>query len=105
MTRLGVRGAVSSVGPVGDTHDEAVLVSKLARQQGWKKILLVTSPTHSRRAALTFAKTGLTVISTPCQETGFDLENLNTSGDRLMAFRTALHELVGLRVYRTRGWI
>ena len=102
--RLKVRCPVTTVGPVRDTHDEAVLVSRLASEQGWRKILLVTSPTHSRRASLTFRKAGLEVVSTPCRETRYDLENLLKWSDRLQAFSSAMHEIVGLRIYRSRGW-
>lgn len=102
---LRIQCSVEVVGPVGDTHDEAVAVSRLARQKGWKRILLVTSPVHSRRAALVFAKTGLQVISTPCRETSYNWENLATPDERIKAFEAAIHEIIGLRAYRARGWI
>ena len=106
MKNLGVGCELYSVSPVSNTHDEAVLASRLARKHGWKKVLLVTSPTHSRRASLCFRKTGLNVLSTPCRETAFDFENLNRSDawGRTQAFAEALREIVGLRVYRARGW-
>jgi uncharacterized SAM-binding protein YcdF (DUF218 family) len=102
--RLGVHCAIESVGPVEDTHDEALLVGRLARERGWRRILLVTSPTHSRRAVAAFRKTGLEVVSTPCRETRYDLENPRRPGERLRAFADALHEIVGLQIYRMRGW-
>ncbi|MDQ3815176.1 MAG: YdcF family protein [Armatimonadota bacterium] len=105
MAHLKIRCPIETVGFTRNTHDEAVLVSGLARQRGWKKILLVTSSTHSRRALLTFRKTGLEVVSTPCREGDFDLENLRGPGDRIDAFEAAIREVVGLRVYRARGWI
>lgn len=105
MADLRMPCPLEMVGPVSDTHDEAILVSRLARKNGWKRILLVTSPLHSRRASLVFAKTGLSVVSTPCRETSFDLENLTLPGDRIRAFNSAIHEIVGLRAYRARGWI
>jgi hypothetical protein len=46
----------------------------------------------------------LEVISTPCRETRYDLENLIKWPDRLQAFSSAMHEIVGLRIYRSRGW-
>ena len=106
MKNLSIRGQLLSVGPVQNTHDEAVLVSALTKQHGWKKILLVTAPTHSRRAFFTFAKTGLQVVSTPCQETSFDFENLAAEGVdvHVRAFAEAIREIVGLRIYRARGW-
>jgi len=103
--RLGIACPLVTVGPVRNTHDEAVLVNRLARERGWKRVLLVTSPTHSRRSALTFRKAGLEVISTPCRETYFDLEKLDKPGDRINAFEAAMHEIVGLRIYRARGWL
>jgi uncharacterized SAM-binding protein YcdF (DUF218 family) len=103
--RLGITAEIESVGPVGDTHDEAVAVAALAKEKGWKRILLVTSPTHSQRAAGTFRKAGLEVISTPSRETGYDLEKPVQPGDRLRAFTDALRERVGIQVYRSRGWL
>ncbi|BCM88584.1 hypothetical protein IAD21_00417 [Abditibacteriota bacterium] len=106
MKNLGVHCQLFTVGPVHNTHDEAVLASALAKQHGWKKILLVTSPTHSRRAFYTFRKTGLQVVSTPCRETTFDFENMsdNEENGRIRAFAEMLREVVGLRMYRARGW-
>jgi uncharacterized SAM-binding protein YcdF (DUF218 family) len=102
--RLGIRCPIESVGPVRDTHDEALLVSRLARERGWKRILLVTAPTHSRRAALTFRKTGLEVISSPCREVRYDLENPRLPSERILAFADSIYEIVGLQIYRSRGW-
>jgi uncharacterized SAM-binding protein YcdF (DUF218 family) len=105
MANLDIEFPVVGIGRATDTRDEALLVSQYARKKGWKKILLVTSPTHSRRALLTFRHTGLQVVSSPCRSTAFDLENLNTPIDRIPAFAAAIREIVGLRVYRYRGWI
>lgn len=105
MGDLRVAGAIEVVGPVRDTHDEALAVARLAREKGWKRVLLVTSPLHSTRAALVVEATGLGVVSTPCRETSFDLENLSLPGERIEAFNGALHELIGLRAYRARSWI
>ncbi len=41
---------------VGSTHDEAMLVKGLVEKRGYDSIILVTSPTHSRRAWLTFKR-------------------------------------------------
>jgi uncharacterized SAM-binding protein YcdF (DUF218 family) len=108
MERLGLHAEIVTVGPVGNTHDEAVAVAALARQRGWKRILLATSPTHSRRAAATLEHEGVTVLSSPSSEVRFDLENLRrweTIDDRFDAFGAITHERVGLFVYRRRGWI
>ena len=102
---LKVRTDLLTVGPVRNTHDEAVAVGALFRQHGWKTVLLVTSPDHSRRAAASFEREGLGVVSSPAVETRFDLETLDFSDDRLDAFGSLLHERIGLLVYRWRGWV
>ncbi len=50
MDRLGLENEVIALGPVRNTHDEAVLVAELARDYGFERLLVVTSPSHSRRA-------------------------------------------------------
>lgn len=103
--RLGIHCRIDAVGPVRDTHDEAVLIADLARRQGWRRVLLVTSPTHSRRATLLFQRAGFEVISSPCQETRFSVGNPSGPADRRWAFTAYLHEKIGLWVYHRRGWI
>jgi len=108
LDRLGLRAEIVTVGPVGNTHDEAVAVAALVRERGWTRIILATSPTHSRRAAATLEHEGVSVLSSPCLETYFDLENLDrweTIDDRFHAFGSIAHERLGLLVYRWRGWI
>jgi uncharacterized SAM-binding protein YcdF (DUF218 family) len=105
MARLGVHAELLVVGPVDSTRDEAVAVAALCRQRGLRSLVLVSSPTHSRRAAQTLEHEGLTVIASPCMETRFDLESLDRADERLGAFGNLLHERVGLFVYARRGWI
>jgi uncharacterized SAM-binding protein YcdF (DUF218 family) len=105
MTRLGLKQELLTVGPVTNTREEAVQVGRLFKERGWRSVLLVTSPTHTRRAAATFEQQGLVVISSPAMETRFDLETLTFPDERLFAFSTLLHERVGIEVYKARGWI
>ncbi len=98
-------GEILAVGPIANTHDEAVAVGKLFRERGWKRVLAVTSPAHSRRAAATLEHEGLEVISSPCTETRFDQEHLAHPGDRISAFGMALHDLLGYWIYGLRGWL
>ena len=93
------------IGEIGNTHDEAVALARLGRERGLRRILAVTSPTHTRRAAATLEKQGLVAISVPSVETNFDLETLRWPGDRRRAFSAIAHERLGLVVYRRRGWI
>jgi uncharacterized SAM-binding protein YcdF (DUF218 family) len=105
MRRWRLDQELLSVGPVRNTRQEAVAVAALCRARGITRVLLVTSPTHSRRAAAAFEREGLTVLSSPSVETGFDLETLDRPEDRLWAWGKILHERVGFWVYARRGWI
>lgn len=96
---------VLETGLIRSTHDEAVEVAALTRRHGWERVLLVTSPSHSRRAAATFLKAGVPVISSPCFELDYDLSDLSRPIDRCKAFRHWLREVIGYEVYRLRGWV
>ena len=105
MSRLGIKRELLTVGPVVNSHDEAVLVGKLSREKGWKSIVAVTSPLHSRRACAALEHQGLKVICSPSIESHYDLESLSHAQDRLLAFGAAMHERLGAWVYKRRGWI
>jgi uncharacterized SAM-binding protein YcdF (DUF218 family) len=105
MGHLGMKQEVLAVGPVVNTHDEAVAVARLAAERGWKRVIVVTSPTHTRRACAAFERAGLAVVCTPATETQYNAEALEGPDDRLRAFEALGHEWIGLLVYRLRGWI
>jgi uncharacterized SAM-binding protein YcdF (DUF218 family) len=105
MHQLGLHHPIEEVGPVSNTHDEAVAVARLARERGWSHVLLVSHPSHLRRAAGVFKKAGLPVRCSPCVEGAYDTGNLGSMSARLSAFRDWAHEVIGYRVYRLRGWI
>jgi uncharacterized SAM-binding protein YcdF (DUF218 family) len=96
---------VLAVGPIVNTRDEAVALARLCRERGWRRVIAVTSPVHTRRAAATLEKEGLEVISAPSVETRYDLETLDLPGERRRAFGSVAHERIGLVVYGRRGWI
>jgi len=105
LATLARRGEVLQLGGIRNTHDEAVALARLGRERGIRRVLAVTSPTHTRRAAAALEKQGLVAIAVPAVETSFDLENLRFPGDRRRAFGPIAHERIGLLVYRRRGWI
>jgi uncharacterized SAM-binding protein YcdF (DUF218 family) len=108
MRSFHLSGEVLATGPVLDTHDEAIAVAELARKNGFERLIVVTSPSHSLRASLALETQGIRVISVPAVETQFDYEGLGKIGrgdDRLRAFGVLLHEHLGLLYYRYRGWI
>lgn len=102
---------VISLGMCADTHDEAMKVADIARQRGWKQLILVTSASHMKRAHATFVKAGLQVQAVPCDYvSSFNRIgsvrwlHLPSSGP-LTNFEAWLHEQLGLLLYRLRGWI
>lgn len=105
VSRFAPQAEILTVGPIGNTHDEAVAVAALFRERGFSRLLAVTSPTHTRRAAAALEKQGVRVVCVPAIETTFDLERLDRPDDRREAFGPIVHERVGLFVYRRRGWI
>jgi uncharacterized SAM-binding protein YcdF (DUF218 family) len=101
-----------------NTAEEALAIRNIARERGWHSLLLVTSATHLPRAAATFRHlTDLTIVPVACD---FQLAARNQSGrptpesllldlvpnaGALASTTTSLKELLGLGVYRLRGWI
>lgn len=105
VARLDPEAALDLVGPVRNTHDEAVGTAGLARQRGWQRIAVVTSSLHTRRACAAFEAQGLTVLCRPSDARDYSLNLRRAPGDRLGAFRDWLYELVASKVYRARGWL
>jgi uncharacterized SAM-binding protein YcdF (DUF218 family) len=105
MQQLGVDYPIDEVGPVRNTHDEAVAIAELYRERGWHRVILVTHLWHMRRAAALLEKLDVTVICSPCSDSTFDETNVLRPADRITAFGYWLHEEAGFCVYRLRGWI
>jgi uncharacterized SAM-binding protein YcdF (DUF218 family) len=100
-----VKQEIHVVPPAKNTREEALTLAALYRERGWKLVLVVTSPAHSRRAASALEREGVEVVSSPSRETRFDLQSLDRWSDRLRAFGTLIHERMGLWVYYRRGWL
>jgi uncharacterized SAM-binding protein YcdF (DUF218 family) len=97
-------GELVSLGPVHRTRDEAVQAAALCRRQGWHRLLVVTSPSHSRRACAAAERAGIEVLCSPSVETEFDVETLDRPVERFRSFRSSLHEWLGLWLYERWGW-
>lgn len=105
--------ALHSLGACADTHDEAVKVAALAKERGLKSFLLVTSAAHMPRSVAVFQKAGLEVTPVPCNY----LSSYHQVGARkgrffhlpsiasFETFTSWFHEIVGMWVYRWRGWV
>ena len=93
-----------------NTYQNAVETSRILAREGWHSLLLVTSASHMPRAHAVFQSRGLEVIAAP---TDFQvaayaqpaiLDWIPTAGG-LGRTTAALHEYLGIGVYRLRGWI
>lgn len=87
------------------TRDEALAVKRMADQSGWKRIVLVTSPFHTRRACATFEHVGLTVSCIPADSRDIAVRSLTNPRDRVGAFTMWIYELAATLHYRRLGWI
>lgn len=105
MARLAVEGDVVVAGQGDTTREEALAVGLLAREKAWKILLVVTSPIHSLRACRALEKQGSTVVSVPSTDSRFQVDELNTSAERLAAFGSVIHERLGIWIYARRGWL
>lgn len=102
---------IVSLGHCLDTHDEAVKVRKLAEARGWRRVLLVTSASHMRRALATFRTADVSAVPVPCNF----ITTVGTSPSKarftvpryegMEKIAIVMHEWIGWLEYRRRGWI
>jgi uncharacterized SAM-binding protein YcdF (DUF218 family) len=90
---------------VHSTRDEALAFAAMARTHGWRRVALVTSPMHSRRACATVERAGLAVVCRPAAPRTYDPNRLDRPFNRRMAFQDVLYETLATGLYRLRGWI
>jgi uncharacterized SAM-binding protein YcdF (DUF218 family) len=91
--------------PVYSTRDEAMETRKIATREGWRRVAVVTSPLHSKRACATFERAGLDVVCVPARTRQFAVRALAKPADRLYAFRYWFYETAGTVYYKLRRWI
>ena len=96
---------ILAVGPIRNTREEAVAVTRLCRERGWRRVLAVTSPLHTRRAAAALEQGGLEVVCRPGAGDALRPRDARCPGDRRRGFGAALHERLGLFAYGRRGWL
>lgn len=97
--------AFIATGWARSTRDEAVYVAKVARDRRWKRIILVTSPFHSRRACATFERAGVQVSCVPADSRDIAVQSLSNPDDRIAAFAMLIYEVAGTIRYRQQGWL
>jgi len=92
-----------------NTRENALFTHRLLEPRGIRRVILVTSAIHLPRAAETFRHVGFDVVPVPADFiTGWEkqklLFNWIPSSTALVNSRNAIHEWLGLWVYRVRGW-
>ena len=87
------------------TRTEAVRMKRIADTHGWRRIAVVTSPLHTRRACATFEAVGFQVVCVPAVLRGSGLDPNSIPEDRFRGFRSWLYETFATDSYRRRGWI
>lgn len=94
-----------------NTREEALQIKELAAKHGWKKIILMTSASHMKRAEALFRKLDIPVKPIACDFVGLSsLSNKEPFSPfpkalRLYRLDLFLHEWIGWHYYRLRGWI
>lgn len=103
-TDLGVPSSIVLLEEVSmRTRESAQHCAALLREQHVRRALLVTSTLHLLRAKLAFEAAGVEVLPVRASET--DLSLVSSSAERISLLKDALHEYLGLALYRFRGWI
>jgi uncharacterized SAM-binding protein YcdF (DUF218 family) len=88
---------------VKNTRMEAEAVARQAKTRGWKTVLVVTAPSHSKRARATFMQLKLQAFVVSAGEPRYDTE-LHLPNDRLNAIPVLAREVAGLVKYTLLGW-
>lgn len=87
-----------------NTRGEALSVAAMARERGWRSVLVVTSASHTLRTKRTFERAGVAARVVPCPAIA-SVSGVGLRGRRLRAFSPIPYELAALLMYRWHGWI
>jgi uncharacterized SAM-binding protein YcdF (DUF218 family) len=89
-----------------NTHENAVAAARVARERGWRTVLLVTSAAHMLRALGCFHKAGLQPDALPVDwRSAGDVAQSWLPRPKFLSQSTdALRELLGRVVYRVMGY-
>ena len=103
IAMMPARGPVEWIDSVYSTRDEAVALTRRAFGQRWKRVVVVTSPMHSRRACATVEGMGLAVtcVVAPWRPAAWPAR---TAGDRIFVMQRLVYETLAWAQYRLSGW-
>ena len=88
----------------GSTRENVLFVREIAQREGWRQVLLVSSPYHMRRAILTWRKLapGIAATSTPAEGSQYYAHGFGASLEQI---RGIAQEYAALAYYWAKGWI
>jgi uncharacterized SAM-binding protein YcdF (DUF218 family) len=89
------------------TRDEAVFVAEMLGTMGARQTVIVTSDVHMPRSLAAFRAVGIHALPAGAPDPGLErswAERFLPSVDGLRFSRDVAHELLGIVVYRIRGW-
>ncbi len=87
-----------------NTYENAVEAARLAREKGWRSLLLVTSAVHVPRALACFHRQGLVPDVLPVGDVPRPPRGWMPRASALDESRAVLHEVIGRVVYRALGY-
>lgn len=92
------------------TRENALNIQAIVAERGLESLLVVTSASHMRRSMAALALVDAELIPAATDFTaqpapGFSIRRYIPSASALSRSTRAIHELVGLAYYRSRGWI
>ncbi len=106
VTLLGVADRWIQTPPGQSTRDEAVSARALLQPKGIRRIAVVASPMHTRRACATFEAAGFEVTCIPAlSRTAGTRDPAPWPADRLRVFGEWVYEVFATMKYRSKGWL
>ena len=103
---LGVQDSWLRTALSRSTHDEAVNAAALLLPLGLRRIAVVASPMHTRRACATFERAGFTVICLVSRNRDPDYQVRSPEvRDRITTFGAWVYELAAMVKYTMLGWL
>ena len=96
-----------NLGNCDNTYDESQAIKKLADENGWDEVLLVTSAWHMPRAEAVFISSGVDAVPVACDFKSKEASRISfiPQSGQLSVMQLFLQEKIGWIYYRLNGWI
>jgi uncharacterized SAM-binding protein YcdF (DUF218 family) len=91
-----------------NTREEALVIGRMLAGRGGRPVVLVTSPTHMRRALAVFGAQGITAIASPSRYVSDDSWRTGRwvpNNQALALVDTVIYDQAAWLYYWWRGWL